>query len=477
MSVSHPSRVLRKDCVAIWRAAVAAVDSERLVRSVIRRDGERLMICGHPLDPHGPGRICVVGGGKAGAGMASGLEASLADRAFDDRLSGWVNVPGDCVRPLRRIHLHAARPAGVNEPTAEGVRGAQRILDLAAALGSQDTCIVLLSGGASALLPAPVEGISLADKVAVTRYLSRAGATIQELNCVRKQLSHIKGGRLAQACRAGTLICLIISDVGGDPLDTIASGPTAPNRETAADALAVLRRYDPSLSKVPLSVVRLLSKSTSESMRARGHGSAGDVLPQAPAKSITAASASCRIHNHVIGNNRTALDAAASRARELGYRIEDLGADQAGVAREVGTALADHCRMLRAQLVPNAPPVCVLSGGEPVVHVVQTDRPQRGGRNQELVLAAAARLWDDGMQHIAILSGGTDGEDGPTDAAGALADAALIERARSLGLDPHEFLRWNNAYPFFEQAGGLLQTGPTHTNVMDVRVALVGRER
>jgi hydroxypyruvate reductase len=470
MSVSSPGRLLREDAAAIWCAAVAAVDSERLVRSSIRRDGEGLSICGHLL---GRGRICVVGGGKAGAGMAAGLEASLADSGFDNRLAGWVNVPADCVRPLRRIHLHPARPAGVNEPAAEGVRGAEHILDLVTALGPQDTCIVLLSGGASALLPAPVEGISLDDKLAVTRFLSRAGAMIQELNCVRKQLSRIKGGRLAQACSAGTLICLIISDVIGDPLDTIASGPTVPNRETAADALDVLRRYDPTLDSTPPAVVRHLEERTAGGDTDSGR-SVSDLPPGRPPSQIS--DLKSQIRNHVIGNNRTALDAAASRARVLGYRIEDLGSDQAGVARDIGAALADRCRIVRAQLAPGAPPVCVLSGGEPVVHVVPTDRPQRGGRNQELVLAAAARLWEDGMRRMVILSGGTDGEDGPTDAAGALADAALIERARSLGLDPHEFLRWNNAYPFFEPSGGLLKTGPTHTNVMDVRVALIGDE-
>jgi hydroxypyruvate reductase len=179
------------------------------------------------------------------------------------------------------------------------------------------------------------------------------------------------------------------------------------------------------------------------------------------------------VSNHVIGNNRTALDAAAGKARELGYRVEDLGSGQAGIAREVGAELAERCVAVRESLSPAARPVCLLSGGEPVVHVVQTDRPQKGGRNQELVLAAVARLWDEGMQRIAVLSGGTDGEDGPTDAAGAVADAALVERAKLLGLDPREFLRWNNAYPFFEQTGGLLKTGPTHTNVMDVRVALI----
>lgn len=464
MTADPPGTTLRADAIEIWRAAVAAVDSERLLRSAISADDQRLVICGHEFLRDRLGRICVVGGGKAGAGMAAGVEAALAGTTFAGRLDGWVNVPDNCVRPLERIHLHAARPAGRNEPSAAGVEGTNEILDRVAHLGPADVCVVLLSGGGSALLPAPVRGITLDDKLSITRLLSRAGASIQELNCVRKQLSRIKGGGLARACRAGTLITVIISDVIGDPLETIASGPTVPNTETPGDALAVLQKYAGAASDIPTSVRDFLQRPLDLRI---DHGSSRRP-PVNPHPSPPTAH-----HSHVIGNNRIALEAAARRARELGYRVEKIVSDEDGVACDVGAALAEQCVSLRAR--PADAPRCVLTGGEPVVHVVETDRPQKGGRNQELVLAAAVRLWDDGMDRLCILSGGTDGEDGPTDAAGAVADADLLAQARSLRLDPGEFLQWNNAYPFFAAAGGLLKTGPTHTNVMDVRVALIGR--
>lgn len=457
VSVFSESSSLRDDALAIWRAGVAAVDSERLVRNVVRRTDETLSICGNDWPLKSIGRVCVVGGGKAGAGMAAGFEAALGEDLLD-RLQGWINVPEDCVRPLRKITLHGARPAGRNEPTERGVAGARRILELVADLDRDDLCVVLLSGGGSALLPAPVPEISLEDKQLVTRQLSRAGVGIEELNRVRRHLSQIKGGGLARACRAGTLVCLIISDVIGDPLESIASGPTVESPDGPADALAVLRnrlRED----QIPSAVMDYLKSLAVRQLKS-------------PERDEERESTS--VLNHVIGNNRVALDAAAERARESGYRVIDLGSDHAGVARDLGVELVQRCLSERASLKSGMPPICLLSGGEPVVDVVSTDRPQKGGRNQELVLAAVVAAWDDGLREIALLSGGTDGEDGPTDAAGAVADAELIERAGSLNLGPEEFLRWNNSYPFFEQTGGLIKTGPTHTNVMDVRVALVG---
>jgi glycerate 2-kinase len=456
-SVFLQSRSLRDDALAIWRAAVAAVDSELLVRRVVHKTTDTLTICGNELPLNSIGRICVVGGGKAGAGMAAALEAELEPDLLD-RLDGWVNVPDDCVHPLRKITLHGARPPGQNEPTERGVIGTRRILERVGALETNDLCVVLLSGGGSALLPAPVPEVSLKDMQHVTRQLSRAGAGIEALNCVRRQLSQIKGGGLARACRAGTLICLIISDVIGDPLETIASGPTIESPDGPADALSVLQKYL-SEEQTPAAVLNFLQKQA---------------VSDSAAASAESPQPGVRVLNHVIGNNRVAIDAAAVHAAKLGYRVVDLGSDIAGVACDVGADLVERCLSERAGWRPEMAPVCLLSGGEPVVDVVPTDRPQKGGRNQELVLAGAVAAWEDGLRNIALLSGGTDGEDGPTDAAGAVADTLLIEQARSLNLVPQEFLRWNNAYPFFEQAGGLIKTGPTHTNVMDVRVALIG---
>jgi hydroxypyruvate reductase len=441
-----PTSPLTVDAVAIWRAAVAAVDSQRLVELAVRRDGDRLFVGDDDVLLSKTRRILVVGGGKAGAGMAAGVEAALGENVVSAKVDGWVNVPADCLRPLQKIHLHPARPAGINEPTCEGVYGAEQILQRLATLGSDDVCLVLISGGGSALLPAPIDGISLEDKLAVTRRLAAAGATIQELNAVRTRLSRIKGGGLLRAIPAGRVFVLIISDVIGDPLDVIASGPTVPFRG-AIDPLEVLQKYVPRRADLPESVW-----SAVESARTA-------VLPPRVAA-----------RHLVIGNNRTALNAAAQKAAELGYHVCDLGSDQGGMARDVGTAMAEACLQERRRA---AEPVCLLSGGEPVVRLTVTDQPRKGGRNQELVLAAAVRLWDEDLSRLAILSGGTDGEDGPTDAAGAWFDADVRRQAVACGLDPRKYLEINNAYPFFAEAGGLLVTGPTHTNVMDVRVGLI----
>ena len=447
--------MLREDAIKIWKAGVAAVDSARLVRSAMERSGNRLRVGDDSIRLDAIGRIAVVGAGKAGAGMAAAVEECLGSDLLAEKVTGWVNVPADCVRPLQKIVLHAARPAGRNEPTEAGVRGARRILQIVAGLNPRDLCLVLLSGGGSALLPAPAPGITLDDKLKVTRLLMESGATIQELNCVRKQLSAIKGGKLARACRAGRTIVLIISDVVGDPLDVIASGPTVPDPSTPQQALDVLRRYARRREDVPESVWNNLAD------RARHTIVSEEPFPDS-------------VHNLVIGNNRTAIDACAAEAQRRGYLIHSLGSDREGEAKTEGRELAELCRRVRDRHRPLPPPACLLSGGEPVVHLAKTDRPRKGGRNQELVLAAVAALWDDGMDRIAVLSGGTDGEDGPTDAAGAVADKDLIVRARGLGLRPEPFLVINDSYPFFERSGGLLKTGPTHTNVMDVRVALVG---
>jgi len=452
--VSETASRLRRDAIAIWQAGVAAVDSEPLVRERVHFADGRLEVAGHAFELAPTSRIVAVGGGKAGAGMAAGLEAALTGTPLSDRLTGWLNVPADCVRPIPHIHLHPSRPAALNEPTDAGVAGSRTILRLVSELSPDDVAIVLLSGGGSALLPAPVSGISLADKQAVTRHLMSSGATINELNCVRKQLSDIKGGNLARAARGSRLVSLIISDVIGDPLDVIASGPTIADRTTAADALAVLKKFAPSRNSIPEAVWSVLE--------AKSRAPAEPPLPE-------------NVHNVVIGNNATALEAATQKAIELGYNAQSLGSEQQGFARDVGRELAQLGRSTRDTNSPPGAQTCILSGGETVVRLAAFDGPRRGGRNQELVLGAVAALWDDGMEGMALLSGGTDGEDGPTDAAGAVADADLVREAHALGLDPESFLAVNNSYAFFSETGGLLKTGPTHTNVMDVQVILIAR--
>jgi glycerate 2-kinase len=448
---------LRRDALRIWQAGADAVRSQRLVREALRVEGSDLLIGDQRLRLGALRRIAVVGAGKAGAGMAAAVEEALGPRLMEEKqLTGWINVPADCVRPLRRIMLHPARPPGVNEPTPAGAAGSREILRIAASLGPEDLCLCLISGGGSALMPAPVEGISLDDKLQVTRYLSAAGANIEQLNTVRKQLSRIKGGGLARACRAGRLISLIISDVPGDPLDVIASGPTVEDRSTPQAALRVLDSFAARGSGISPRVFEYL-----EQKHQRGR-------PR-PTSQVT---------NLVIGNNATAVDAAGLEAERLGYSHAMLSAERPeGPAEEVGRHLAEMALRMRDQPSVGARPGpdCLISGGEPVVTLVDESRRGLGGRNQQLVLAALERLADDGAEGIALLSGGTDGEDGPTDAAGAILDAAVLRAARQQNLDPADYLARNDAYHFFQPLDALIRTGPTHTNVCDVRVVVVDR--
>jgi glycerate 2-kinase len=445
---------LREDALAIWQAGVDAVRSDRLVREFVQVAGSQLLVGDEPIDLPSIRRIAVVGAGKAGAGMAAGLEEALGEPLMAQKqLSGWINIPDDCRRKLSRITLWSARPAGVNEPTADGVYGAEWILDTVAALGPDDLCFCLLSGGGSALLPAPVDGVSLADKVALTKFLSSAGANIQELNTVRKHLSRIKGGGLARACRAGRLITLIISDVIGDPLDVIASGPTVEDTSSPEEALAILRRLDPQ-RQVPASIYEHLESAVRGDRRK---------------------SPRCEVTNLVIGNNALAVDAAGIEAERRGYSHAMQAATKLeGPAEEIGVHLAEMAMSMRSADGPD----CLITGGEPTVRLAPLETRGKGGRNQQLVLAALERLLQAGRnsaEGIVLLSGGTDGEDGPTDAAGAILTENLAAAMQERNLEPAGYLRRNDAYTFFEQLGGLIKTGPTHTNVCDLRVVTVSR--
>lgn len=451
---------LRSDALAIWQAGVRAVRSDRLVQENVRVDGEWLVVDDETIELSKIGRIAIVGAGKAGAGMAAGLEEALGPQVLGDKhVRGWINVPADCVRELKFVHLHAARPAGINEPTEAGVFGAERILEIVSSLGPDDICFCLISGGGSALLPAPLPGVSLEEKQAITRLLSAGGANIEELNTVRKQLSQIKGGRLAKRCRAGRLITLIISDVLGDPLDVIASGPTVPDSHNAADALAIMDRYfgnEESIAPGAFKHLRSVASST----------------PPLRDSSGTA----CQVTNLVIGNNAVAVDAAGVEAERRGYSHAMHAATRLeGAAEDVGRDLV----AMTMRMMSEPGPDCLITGGEPTVKLAPPEIRGQGGRNQQLVLAALeqVRSAEGGTRNagFALLSGGTDGEDGPTDAAGAVIDSDFLLRVAASGLDPADFLRRSDAYSFFDQLGGLIKTGPTHTNVCDVRVAVVDR--
>jgi glycerate 2-kinase len=434
------SDTLRKDARAIWQAAVDAVHPEPLVRDALSEPQLAAALRAAP-------RILVMGAGKAGAAMAAAVEEALPDLL--DRVHGVVNVPAESVRPLRRIRLHAARPAGSNQPTAEGVAGAGEMLRFAREAGPDDVALCLISGGGSALLPAPAEGISLADKQAVTKLLHQCGATINQMNAVRKHLSAIKGGRLAEAFRGKALYSLIISDVIGDPLDVIASGPTVPDSTTAETVLELLDSLNLT-AKLPRTVVNHLECISA------GH------IAETPKQ------LSDNVHNIVLANNIKALAAGESLARRLGFNVLNLGSFIEGETSQVATVVMGIVRSIRMEQIPIHAPACVLVGGETTV-TLSADHGL-GGRNQEFVLAAVRQLGV--VPGVVILSGGSDGEDGPTDAAGAIADSTTWSRVGWEQAD--NALKRHDAYTFFAAAGGLLKTGLTNTNVMDVRVILIG---
>jgi len=281
--------------------------------------------------------------------------------------------------------------------------------------------------------------------------LHACGASINEMNAVRKHLSRIKGGRLARAFTGRDMISFIISDVVGDPLDVIASGPTTPDPSTFADSLAILERYG-LISRAPKNVVDLLQ-----------HGARGEIA-ETPKETT-------RCENIILGNNQVALEAAQRQAEKLGFRVLNLGSFIEGETREVAIAVAGIVRAVREGGHPVAPPACILIGGETTVTL--GDSSGKGGRNQEFVLALVEKLGMKGMKGVAVLSGGTDGEDGPTDAAGAVADETTLARIGQLGLNPASALARHDAYPLLDRCGCLIRTGITNTNVMDVRVLLV----
>lgn len=426
----------REAAVAIWQAALAAADVRPLVHRALRIEGGAL-IAGDGRLPMPAGRIVVVGCGKASAAMARAVEEILGDRIAD----GFVVVKDGYAAPTRRVRL---AEAGHPVPDSRGEAAAAEILRLVREAGEEDLVLVLISGGGSALMPAPAPGVGLEEKRAVTRLLLDAGATIDELNAVRKHLSLIKGGQLARAAAPARVVSLVLSDVVGDRLDVVASGPTAADPTTFADALEVLARRGVR-GRTPASVLRRLEA-----------GRRGEVeeTPK-PGDPLFA-----RVANVVIGNNRIVVDAAADRTRQLGFEPRVLTRTLQGEARDVARDLVARARSL-------APPACLVAGGETTVTVRGGGR---GGRCQELALAAALAL--DPGEGIVVLAAGTDGTDGPTDAAGAVVDAGTVARGAAAGRDARQALDDNDAHGFLSASGDLVVTGPTKTNLLDLYLVL-----
>jgi glycerate 2-kinase len=421
----------RKHALQIFRAALAAADPQDAVLRHLNFDG-RVITAGRRKYPISNfERIQVIGAGKASAAMARAVERLLGRRIA----GGWINVKDGHTAHLRRIHQ---QECGHPVPDKRGVEGALRMEAIAREAGPRDLLISVISGGASALTPAPVPPMTLAQKQELTKKLLASGATIHEINTVRKHLSSFKGGQLAKLAYPATTIALVLSDVIGDDLDVIGSGPTVGDRSNVEDARAVLMKY-----------------GITQSAEFHETPKPGD--PEF-----------ARVQNIIVGSNEQAIAAAFKQAKALGYRTMVLSTRIEGETRDVAGVHAAIAKEILATGRPLRAPACILSGGETTVTIRGSGK---GGRNQEFVLAAAIAL--EGSGDVTVLSAGTDGTDGPTDAAGAIGDSSTVGRARELGLEAGSFLANNDSYHFFEKVEGLIKTGPTGTNVMDVRVVLV----
>jgi hydroxypyruvate reductase len=435
----------KKTLEDIFTAGVKAVDPERAVQKYVRRQGNQLFVgdCSYILDTYR--RIFLIGAGKGTAPMAKALEDILGERLT----KGLIIVKYGHGIPLEKTQiLEAAHPI----PDDAGLRATEELLKLAQECTKEDLILCAFSGGGSALLPAPLFPITLDQKQATTRLLLACGATIDEINAIRKHLSRSKGGWLAKEAYPATIVSLLLSDVIGDRLDVIASGPTVPDESTYSDCIKIIDRYKLS-DRLPKSVTDYFIK-----------GAAGS-LPETPKAGDPVFS---HVQNLIVGNNRESLLAAQERALSLGYNTIVLSSQIEGEAREVAQVFGAIGKEISQANLPISPPACIIAGGETTVTIQGRGK---GGRSQELALACAIAI--DGWGGISLLSAGTDGTDGPTDAAGAIVNGTTCKRARQTNLYPRDFLLANDSYTFFESLGGLLKTGPTRTNVMDIICMLV----
>jgi hydroxypyruvate reductase len=434
----------------IFLEALSAVDPTEILKERIRIEKNSLRIkigdnSEKVFDLNRFDKIFLVGTGKSSNSMAQAIE-----EIFEDRLTeGVITTKYGHLLPLKKTQIIEA---GHPIPDQKGHEGAKIIHNLLKGSGPEDLVIFLLSGGGSALLPFPANGIELKEKQEATQLLLDCGADIKEINTIRKHISRVKGGWLAKWAYPSTVIGFILSDVVGDPLDAIGSGPTVPDPSTFDEAWEVLRKYD-LLNRIAPSIKNFLELGkqgkVEESLKM------GDVVFE-------------KVYNSIIGSNIISLRAAEKKATSLGLNTLILSSSIEGETREAArfhTAIAKEV-IFSGNPIPK--PACILSGGETTVTIKGHGL---GGRNQEFALAGALEI--SGIEKVVLLSGGTDGTDGPTDASGAVADHTTIQRAKSMGMDPKAHLNNNDAYPFFQKLGDLLITGPTQTNVMDVRILLV----
>ena len=439
---------LKEHLLHIQAAALRAVDPRPAVKRVLSCEGNVLHIANGAWNLDAVERVLLVAAGKAAIPMAEAAAHVLGDALTTGIVVTKYGHADNHALPASMHVMEAGHPV----PDAAGLAGAETVAALLETTTTRDRVLVLLSGGASALLPSPVAGVSLADLQAVTHALLRAGAAIGEINAVRKHLSRLSGGQLARLAQPAPIVALILSDVVGDPLDIIASGPTAPDPTTYATAKAVLARY------------HLLDDSPHPVLEHLEQGIAGRIAETPkPGDPLFA-----NVVNVIVGSNRLAAQAAVAEAERLGYNTLLLTTFMEGEAREVAKVTVALAKSIRAHGEPVLPPACLVWGGETTVTV----RGQgKGGRNQELALAVSLALED--LPNVGLLALATDGTDGPTDAAGAIIDGQTAQRARTFGWDPATTLADNNAYPLLDATGALLRTGPTGTNVNDIVVLLV----
>lgn len=436
-----------QEVAAIFRAGVAAVDPEKLVKKTLDFSGGELTIGVDRYSLDRLGNIYLLSVGKAAVGMARGVEEVLGAK-----ITGGLVIVPEGITGEPRMDVAELRFGAHPIPDRSGVQATEELIALARKAGADDMVILLLSGGGSALLTAPAVGISLEDIRVLTGKLIKRGVSIGELNTIRKHLSMVKGGGLAQLLYPARVITLILSDVVGDDPAIIASGPTTPDPTTFRDCLEILDQYE-IRERVPFRIRELL-----------GEGREG-MIPETPDGSDPVFQ---KVRNIIIGNNRIALMGAAEKARELGYKTVVLSDRIAGDTRRAAQL---HCALAGAIIGRSREgtlPVCLLSGGETTVEVKGTGR---GGRNTEFVLASVREIT--GRDGITILSGGTDGIDAETPAAGAICDGTTLARGEDIGLDANDFLKRNDSYTYFQYLDDLLITGPTGTNVMDIRIILV----
>ncbi len=435
----------RKAFERIFHAGIRAVDPEDAINRHVRREGSRLIVGNRSYDLDRFKRVLIFGAGKGTAPMARALEQILGERLT----GGSIIVKYGHGLPLKKTEIFEASHPVPDDP---GLKATGLILERLARCTEDDLVLFAFSGGGSALLPSLRPPLQFHDKQATTRLLLECGASIDEINTIRKHLSRSKGGMLTRAAYPATVISFMLSDVIGDRLDVIASGPTVPDPTTFQDCFTLFDKYGLN-ERVPLPVYELLKR-----------GAAG-LEPETPKMGDPAFDS---IQNVLVASNLAALTAAGEEAESMGYRTVILTSRIQGEAREVARVMAAIGMEVAESGHPTAPPACILAGGEPTVTIRGNGK---GGRNQELVLAAAMDL--SGSDRVAVMSAGTDGTDGPTDAAGAYADGSTVKDALAKGLNAREFLARNDSYNFFEPLGLLLKTGPTRTNVMDMICLIV----